>query len=334
MPICIYCRRESTARFPREHVIPKAFGRFKNNLTLRCVCGQCNTDFGKALELFLTRDSVEALLRIRYGLKTKSRLKVGRGALVVRVTVPGDWCGARLSVWRDETDGSMKSEPLPQVAFRKNGETEWEWFLENELEKVERWQRFRIDAETKIFGQPDAVVERIFENLAQGGLVFKKKGEFEKHGGDVPVYADRTLDDIIFRAVAKIAFNFLAYIEGVDFALRADFDPIRDYIRLGTKPPLVPVIVTNIPILLGDDRLYRQTNGHGIILDWNRGMTGIVCQVSLFNHLTYHVALCPNYSGVLFPISAGRHFDLNARTISEVQSTHLVINGPNVRSVL
>lgn len=46
--------------------MPKAFGRFHDNLILRCVCEGCNSFFVEELELFLTRDSVEALLRVRY----------------------------------------------------------------------------------------------------------------------------------------------------------------------------------------------------------------------------------------------------------------------------
>jgi hypothetical protein len=79
MRTCIYCRAQSAGAFPKEHVVPKAFGRFRENLTLDCVCGACNDFFNKELELFLTRDSAEAMLRVRYGLKTKSgRRKLGK----------------------------------------------------------------------------------------------------------------------------------------------------------------------------------------------------------------------------------------------------------------
>jgi hypothetical protein len=57
---CIYCNAIEPLDFPKEHVVPKAFGRFRNSLTLDCVCDECNTFFGRELEVFLTRDSVEA----------------------------------------------------------------------------------------------------------------------------------------------------------------------------------------------------------------------------------------------------------------------------------
>jgi len=151
------------------------------------------------------------------------------------------------------------------------------------------------------------------------GIVFKKRGELEKHGGQVQVFAEGILDDIIFRGVAKIAFNFLAHQRGPDFALRSDFDAARDYIRLSVPPSLPAVIVTKMPILLGDDAFYRQTNGHLIVLDWDRMNQGIVCLVSLFNYLTYHVNLCWGYSGLWHPLTGGRHFDLETLTINEVR---------------
>lgn len=234
MSTCIYCRRSDGRKFPKEHVVPKAFGRFHDNLTLDCVCGTYNEFFNKELELFLTRDSVEAMLRVRYGLKTKSgRRKLGANRLVVKVISPGDWYGARLSIERDGAGNGTKAEPLPQVAFRKFGESDWKWFLEQELDETKDWERYRTDAETKIVGKPDAVVQRLSDKLIRLGIVFKKRGDFENHGGQVEVFAESILDDIIFRGVAKIAFNFLAYLRGPDFALRSDFDAIRDYIRLG-----------------------------------------------------------------------------------------------------
>ena len=99
MSVCIYCRDNSPGAFPREHVVPRAFGRFHENLTLDCVCGACNDFFNSELELFLTRDSIEAMLRVRYGLRAKSgRRTLGKIRLVVKVISPGDWYGARLAI--------------------------------------------------------------------------------------------------------------------------------------------------------------------------------------------------------------------------------------------
>lgn len=321
---CVYCRKTIAARFPKEHVVPKAFGRFRDNLTVGCVCGDCNGFFSHELELFLTRDSAEALLRVRYGLKTKGgRRNLGKSRVVVRVISPGNWYGARVAIERDPTGTIVSAAPLPQVAFQKFGEREWKWFLADELEQTKQWERYRTNANTKIVGTPHAVVQQLADKLVAMGVVFKKRGAFEKHGGNVEVFAESILDDIIFRGMAKIAFNFLAYTKGAEFVLRSDFDAIRQYIRFGTQPRRPPVIVSKIPILSGDDASYRQTNGHVIVVDWDKVNEGIVSWVSLFNHLTYHVVLCDDYSGVWHPLDCGRHFDLETLTISEVRGIRL-----------
>jgi len=91
---CIYCRSRGTAPFPRGHVVPKAFGRFQDNLTLGCVCGACNSFFDRELELFLTRDSVETLLRVCTMVSKRKAVSASSGAQpALRALVPGP--GAR-----------------------------------------------------------------------------------------------------------------------------------------------------------------------------------------------------------------------------------------------
>ena len=319
MPTCIYCRQSRSRPFPREHVVPKAFGHFRDNLTLGCVCGDCNSFFAEELELFLTRDSVEALLRVRYGLKTAGgRSKLGESRLIVKVTSPGDWYGARISVERNVAGKPLFANPLPQVAFRKHGETEWKWFLEKELDDSGTWERYRTHTDTKIVGK-DGSIERLAGKLVKMGIVFKERGPLERTGNEVEAFAEGILDDIIFRGVAKIAFNFLARLKSADFVLRSDFDPIREHIRFGRAPRQAPVIVSKLPILHCDGTIYRQTNGHIIVLDWDKTQQGIVCLISLFNHLTYHVVLCESYSGVWHALRAGRHFDVETLRITEVR---------------
>jgi hypothetical protein len=320
MPTCIYCRQIGSCHFPREHVVPKAFGHFHDNLTLGCVCGSCNNFFADELELFLTRDSVEALLRVRYGLKTASgRHKLGKARLVVRVISPGDWYGARISVERNATGTALFATPLAQVAFRKHGEIDWKWFLEEELDQSGSWERYRTDADTKIVGTPDGSIERLAGKLSAMGIVFKERGPLERTSSEVEAFAESILDDVIFRGMSKIGFNFLTHLEGADFALRSDFDSIRNYIRLGRAPQHRPVIVSKLAILDRNDGNYRQGQGHVIVLDWDKAQQGIVCLASLFNHLTYHIVLCESYSGVWHALSAGRHFDLETLRITEVR---------------
>lgn len=299
--------------------MPKAFGRFRENLTVGCVCGNCNSFFAEELELFLTRDSVEALLRVRYGLKTAGgRSKLGDSRLIVKVTSPGDWYGARISVERNATGTTLFASPLPQVAFRKHGETEWKWFIEEELDQSDRWERYRTQTDTKIVGK-NGSIDRLARKLVRMGIVFKERGPLERTGDEVEAFAEASLDHIIFRGVAKIAFNFLAHLRGAEFVLRSDFDSIREYVREGRTPRSAPVVVSTNAILHLEDGIYRPTNGHIMVLDWDKEQRGIVCLASLFNHQTYHIVLCESYSGVWHPLGAGRYFDVETLRITEVK---------------
>src|SRR5579871_5991273 len=105
---CIYCGEIATRRFPKDHVVPRAFGHFKDNLTLDCVCGPCNAYFGRNLELFLAQDSIEGFLRVRCGLVAKSgRKQIGRSRLKCSVTSSGECYGARITTERDAVGTSF-----------------------------------------------------------------------------------------------------------------------------------------------------------------------------------------------------------------------------------
>jgi hypothetical protein len=65
----IYCRCALPTVVPREHIIPQHLGVFKPDLTLRCVCTDCNGYFGSKLEWPMLFESIEGALRLQFGLK-------------------------------------------------------------------------------------------------------------------------------------------------------------------------------------------------------------------------------------------------------------------------
>jgi HNH endonuclease len=173
--VCIYCGEVSTTRFPKDHVIPRAFGHFQNNLTLDCLCGPCNAYFGRELEVVLTRDSIEALLRVRHGVKVENDTRqIGRSRLSCKVVSLEEFRGARITSERDPSKAMLRGKPVAQVAFRKFGEDEWHWFLESELDEIQRWERFRVDAHTLIMGPPGEDLSRLCRKLESFGVVIKQ----------------------------------------------------------------------------------------------------------------------------------------------------------------
>ena len=63
------------------------------------------------------------------------------------------------------------------------------------------------------------------------------------------VNLEGTIDHAIFRAIAKIAFNYLAYWQGADFVQHPDFGKARRYIRWGHFPGFKTIQVDNTAIL-------------------------------------------------------------------------------------
>jgi hypothetical protein len=320
---CIYCRN-SGVEFNRDHVVPEAFGKFKDNFVLTCVCAGCNQFFGDALELVLGRNSREAILRLHHGINPPAgaaKLKYDRVELTVNE--PGPWRGARIILAADPNGTKLDTRPVPQVGLRNQSQEDWTWISELELADPSLLDAYRNPQSfIQVVGPSQDDIDRLTAKLKVMGVDFNQKGNLPQ-----PVGADGTIltrlaskaDQTILRAIGKIGFNYVAYVRGAAFVLRHDFDSFRDWVRLETPPTWgSPVIVVNIPILADDSMQWQQANGHIVTFDWNKQGEALFAQVSLFNDLNYKILLCPRYSGLWHNLRSGHHFGLESRTISEL----------------
>jgi len=337
MPSCIYCRRDDQ-EFDREHVIPQAYGTFapQSFILYDAVCKPCNNYFGRTLDFSLGRDSLEALLRFRYGTKPASEAKdLTYQKLELKIGQPGPWFGATVVL---EMDGSGKAvEPVPvlQAAFRWKGSQDWNYFVERDLQPAVLAQYVNPvpgSLEIRVMGPSPEDHERVLEALKTAGIKFRQEGALMSpvtNDGQVLVEIAAAVDQTIFRAIAKIAFNYVAHQHGAGFILRSDFDDVRNYVRWGSAPAwssLMPVVLpVRKPILFDDMPLSRQTNGHLLTFDWNRRQSGFMAQISLFNTITYRVAVCPEYTGLWHDgFRRGHHFDIEDKTIEPLFSSSLL----------
>jgi hypothetical protein len=329
MPSCIYCRREDQ-EFDREHVIQQAFGNFEPNsfILYDAVCKECNNSFGRTLDFALSRDSMEALLRFRYGTKPASEAgDLPYHKLELKIGQSGPWFGATVVLEPDATGRAVEPVPVPQAAFRWKGSQDWTFLVERELKSdvlAKYVKPIPGTLEIRVMGPTTADHERVLEILKAAGINFRREGLLANpitDDGKVLVEITAAVDQTIFRAISKIAFNYVAHQHGSNFVLRSDFDDVRNYIRCGTAPSWtarMPVVLPfHNPILYDDNLLFRQTNGHLITFDWNNGRTGFLSQVSLFNTITYHIAICPEFKGLWRDdYYRGHHFNTGDRTIA------------------
>jgi hypothetical protein len=332
LPKCIYCLSQDNP-FDREHVIPQAFGNFEPTsfILYDAVCKPCNSYFGKTLDFALSRDSTEALLRFRYGVKAPSEAnQLPYHRIELKVGESGPWLGATVVLDTDCAGTGIEPVPVPQVAFRWKDASDWVFLLERDIDDPGKVAAY-VEAppgsvEMRLMGPTLDDQDRLVAKLSNLSIRFVQQGTFEAPiatDGKVQVKIAAKVDATIFRAIAKIAFNYAAHQHGIDFVLRSDFDDVRNYIRMGTVPPWEVVVQpTYEPILFDDSRNLRQTFGHLITFDWNLGNTGLLAQVSLFNSMTYRVAICPVYSGIWHNgIRRGHHFDIGDKKITPLAAS-------------
>lgn len=124
-----------------------------------------------------------------------------------------------------------------------------------------------------------------------------------------------------FRSIAKVAFNYMTYHYGEEFALQECFDPIRDFITNEEK------ILKDFVITIIEEPIMYETNKMAIlanIVTIVQQGSMIVSQVSLLNKIQYKVCLTREYNGI--PIKEKGHiFDPIGKRICVLQKSSLLL---------
>lgn len=320
MAQCIYCRKQLTGTEPPEHVIPQSFGTFHPNLTIFCVCSDCNRFFGRTLEWPMRNSSTEGVLRFSYGFATGGKIGgVGTDGIEFRIVESPDWIGARV-VLKINKKGEPYIDLLPQVGARRTAADEWEWYLEKDVD-AEFAAKYPKGSEFRIVGcQGD--FERIQERLISVCPMFQPKGTMSPPIGTDGKVGVRYINDFVVstrRLLAKIAFNYLAWVRDGESALRPEFDVVRSFIRYGTEPSAGIVYVNPRPILANERLTGSQvTEGHIVTVEAMPERHRIETRLSLFNSLKYRIVLSAEYQRLWF--AKGHHFDIHTREVSELMS--------------
>jgi len=326
---CIYCLKEKNSNEfrKREHVIPQMFGRFKNNLVLRnFVCDSCNKYFGDNLELALGRDTIEGIImRAKLGMINKELPKKYE-RLKFKIT-SGEHKGkiAKLIISKN---GELQLKEELQVGIFNKDKQEYDYFEPKNIpESSQLKERYYIGEKIDLIANTDNEEKCLIDILKEKGLGIKLNNKIDSKNNiekieKVNILGTVKIDPIIYRAISKITFNYLAYNTDKEFVLKKGFDGIRNFIRYG-KGKAEDYFEVNIPPILYDDKIIRKlikggkaTNGHLIILESRE--TKIISKISIFNLNTYLVKLCSDYEGIIRLINHGHCFDISSKKVNKL----------------
>lgn len=316
---CIYCKDAKHAcEFHREHVLPEAFGKFKNALVLHdAVCKDCNQFFGNTLDVKLARGSLQGAVRYFRGIKPqvkfrnvdKKRVHLSARALGQAALRPAEFV---------ETPEGEGLAFTPGISYKSVSSKEEQFVSLETLERGDWKNSDDIDRQHPVILSyyDDHVLERIQKALAQLklGVEILDTVDQTEAGRRVLVVVDAVIEDLLlYRAVSKIAFNYLAYKMGRDFVLRPIFDQTRTFIRQGSSSN---TLVKKIePIKLSGDRdEAARRRGHVVALELAADGTTTVGFVEFFGIITYSVML-GMFGQLAIPISAGHYFDIVSKEV-------------------
>ena len=329
MLTCIYCGTTGPENaFNREHVIPAAFGSFKNALVLHGkVCADCNAYFASALDVWLARDTYEGLSRFREGGKPAKEYKSQGRRANLRVRLKdGPFENAFATAIVDDA-GDLTLVPPPQVGLLRRESRRYDYFLLDPPRFPDELDLTLYDTQDEkgIIVLPLAARVQARSALDALGLPFPKSLReigYEKSGREeVWTTVTTVVTETIKRAWAKIAFNYMAFFNNTAAMLSPALDQARHFVRFGTPPTRHPSIVSfgDRPILADEPTVGFRKLGHLITVNMDATGQFVFAQVSLYNQLTYQVLLSDERDAVArLDIRHGHFYNLGDYEVIEL----------------
>ncbi len=335
---CIYClnvyeysksRKFRSLEWDREHVVHDAFGKFgASNLTLvGRVCKKCNSKMGREIDPVFTRSSVEAIDRFKQGQKSADKLdELSMQYLELKFQTCDEWNGVLVEF--SNVNGNSCQTVSDQYVFRDRESNRWIHFSEKTFHgkdpRIAYPGLHLHEGPWKLFGKNAAADERLLRRAFYKGVHLNKTGSIYSPAETAPkVILSSEIAIPHQRAIAKIAFNYLAKITeelSLDLALNEAFNGIRDFVINGINPDWRVVQISKKPILSGETLTRRLTNGHLVSVQCKNIGRNVVwfAQVSIFNNMVFNIVLTRQLDMMYYPIAKCHHWDLLNNTCYEL----------------
>lgn len=323
---CIYClQTKPPALFNSEHVIPKAFGLFGTETftLINKVCIGCNQELGDAIDNVLSRETLEGIHRFQHGAKSPKELKKfeykKHARNQTRVATSELLKGHELELVANENGTGLdyKLKDNYDVAF-KTEDGSYEFYYMNQLPDGEILKQKYPNC---LEGIKIINADKEYDIVQALSRIFNTKYELneETHEGDSQVKAIYTKE--AFRAIAKIAFNYLAYFNDSSLMIQEYFDPIRNFIAKGMGEWSQFIQIENEPIAPDNDG--KAADVHLVTVYANE--RAIFASVSLHNMQHYKICLAQYYQGKPFKVGYGHCFDPYGHKIHKLGKSSLVL---------
>lgn len=234
---CIYClETKPESEFNKEHVIPQAFGKFGSATPtlVNCVCRGCNDYFAKALDPVLSRDTYEGITRHAIGIKSREARPQNRVQLLLpNADEYGEFRGAR--VWLDGTVNGLSMHT--QTGFLNKESGEREFFIDSEISDMESLPEHLADKDILVLAPSQDDHDRMVKILLEKKLIkkYELKETFSADGFPTTTkpMIKGAVDEMVRRALAKVAMNFAAKYIGVETVLSDEWNTVRRFVRYG-----------------------------------------------------------------------------------------------------
>lgn len=328
---CIYCMQwkrsgKKESEFTKEHVINAAFvpGFGGQGQTLvGLVCDSCNQSFKDTLDVELTKKAPEALMRFISGNKSADRFHefaTKNAVTSSSVLLPdSNQNGAPVKV--QFIDGKLVGDLAKPISLQRPDGSDPEHIGEQEF-FLGAWKKLQEPKVNLTITAVPELLTLINDWMALKEIKFNILSEQSAEEAQrVPFGLKVSMTPLYRRAIAKTAFNYLAFVTKErlpNLIFDEQFDPIRTLILSGEEPKLEPVEKVQDP----EPGLLEKATGlqHKLSIKVGKYKDSycLVCDVQIFCFAVWRVFLVDDYMHIDPFIQVSHVWDWDTRTVAEI----------------
>lgn len=312
--ICQYCVIEkNSSEFNVEHVLPRSFGTFKQNLTLiDKVCISCNKMFGDKIEIALARNTLAGVRRYMTGIRKPNEFRPSMAKFLTVILDEQRLDKLQLKLAYSAKHDDIIATPVPVVDLkRKNGEMQ-RVFLDDLPDSRTLHNEFALSDKESIRVPEGVNLNKVIKALEQRNVIFNlQRYEEVKIGKTVNCIITENICVLTVRAIYKIAFNYLTKFNSTRTMLHKMFAPARAFILQGVCSEFIYCEFAYVPNEFINT--LNNTHYHTMCVTLSDGY--IWGHVYLHPSFRYMVILAKHDDSNEIKVNFGHMFDLNSKTI-------------------